>query len=175
MLSMGARSKPEPNLLGAPADQHYGERAGYVEDVGGNHWYIATRLGTVELAPGRGTVTPFVHPASVATYRDFLQRAFGAESLAHFEDSGRVVYSAVRVGDSVIEMGEPVEKTHPMLFPTGFYLYVEDADAVYHRAIAAGATSLWEPADQRYGDRNGGVLDPFGNQWFPSTRLAADR
>jgi len=164
-LAAGAKS------LGAPADQHYGERAGYVEDVAGNHWYIATRLGTMELSPGRGTVTSFVHPNNVAAYRDFLQRAFGAESLAHFENEGRVVYSAVRIGDSVIEMGEFQGQEQPMHFPTGFYFYVEDADAAYRRALAAGATSLWEPADQRYGDRTGGVRDPFGNEWYPATRL----
>jgi PhnB protein len=168
-LEAGAKS------LGAPADAHYGERAGYVEDVAGNYWFIATRLGTVELAPGRATVTPFLNPASVAAYTDFLQRAFGAESLAHFENSGRVVYAAVRIDDSVLEMGEVAGQKEPMHFPTAFFLYVPDADASYHRAIEAGATSLWEPADQRYGVRNAGVLDPFGNQWFPSTPLAAAR
>jgi uncharacterized glyoxalase superfamily protein PhnB len=159
--------------LGEPADHHYGERSGYVEDAVGNHWYIATKIGTVELAPGRGTVSPFVHPNKVSAYRDFLQHAFGAEELAFFENEGRVVYAAVRIGDSVIEMGEAPGQEQPMHFPTGFYLYVEDADAAYDRAIAAGATSLWKPTDQRYGDRTGGVLDPFGNQWYPATRLAA--
>jgi len=158
--------------LKGPEDQHYGERAGYVEDVAGNYWFIATKLGRTELAEGRGTVSPFLNPLSVAAYRDFLEKAFGAVSIAHFENFGRVVYSAVRIDNSVLEMGEVPGQTKPMHFPTGFYLSVEDADAAYHRAIAAGATSLWEPADQRYGVRNAGVLDPFGNQWYPSTPLA---
>lgn len=69
----------------------------------------------------------------------------------------------------MIEMGKANGPYQPM--PTAFYLYVEDADALYERALHAGATSLWPPTDQPYGDRNGGVQDPFGNQWFPSTRI----
>jgi len=55
--------------------------------------------------------------------------------------------------------------------PTTFYLYVEDTDALYNRAIAAGAKSLSAPADQPYGDRNAGVEDPFGNQWYIGTHI----
>ena len=53
----------------------------------------------------------------------------------------------------------------------GFFLYVEDCDAVYHRAIEAGAESLMAPADRPHGDRISGVVDPFGQQWFPSTHI----
>jgi PhnB protein len=49
------------------------------------------------------------------------------------------------------------------------YLYVEDVDSTYQRALRAGATPLMEPADQFYGDRNGGVLDPCGNKWWIAT------
>jgi PhnB protein len=55
--------------------------------------------------------------------------------------------------------------------PTTFNLYVEDCDALYHRAVAAGAASLSPPADQPYGDRNAGVQDPFGNAWYLSTHI----
>ena len=51
------------------------------------------------------------------------------------------------------------------------YLYVEDTDAAYQRGLAAGATSLQEPADQFYGDRSAGIRDRFGNQWFIGTHL----
>jgi PhnB protein len=166
-IAAGAKS------LGEPADHHYGERAGYVEDLAGNQWYIATKLGEVELAPGRGTVTPFMHPARASEFVGFLRQAFGAEEVAHFEDSERVVYAAVRIGDSIVELGEQPKQKQPMLFPTGFYLYVDDADAWHRRALAAGATSLREPADQPYGDRVGGVQDPFGNQWFLASPLGS--
>jgi PhnB protein len=52
-----------------------------------------------------------------------------------------------------------------------FYVYVNNADATYERAIKAGAKSLFAPADQPYGDRNAGVEDPFGNQWYIAARV----
>jgi PhnB protein len=154
--------------LGAPSDHHYGERAGYVKDRSGNLWYIATHLGSVPALHSRWTVTPFVHPSNVRDYIDFLTRALGASQLALYEDSGRVAYAAVSIGDAVVELGEPHA---PDAMRGGFYLYVEDCDAVYRRAIEAGATSLWPPADQPYGDRTAGLLDPFGYQWFPATHI----
>jgi len=155
--------------LGAPSDHHYGERAGYVKDASGNDWYIATHLGATPALESRWMVTPFVHPVSVPKYMDFLTRAFGATKLALYEDSGRVVYAAAQIGDAVLEMGEPHEA--PAAASAGFYLYVEDCDSAYQRAIEAGATSLWPPADQPYGDRTAGVVDPFGYQWFPATHI----
>jgi PhnB protein len=155
--------------VGAPSDHHYGERAGYVKDAAGNDWYIATHLGAAPALESRWMVTPFVHPVSVPKYIDFLTRAFGATKLALYEDAGRVVYAAVQIGDAVLEMGEPHEAPAPAR--AGFYLYVEDCDAVYQRAIEAGATSLWPPADQPYGDRTAGLVDPFGHQWFPATHI----
>ena len=93
--------------LGAPSDHHYGERAGYVKDASGNDWYIATHLGATPALESRWMVTPFLHPASVPKYLDFLSSAFGATKLALYEDSGRVVYAAAQIGDAVLEMGEP--------------------------------------------------------------------
>jgi len=155
--------------MGAPSDQVYGERAGFVKDPAGNDWYIATHLGPKPALESLWTVTPFVHPASAPKYIDFLTRALDAKQLALYEHGGRVVYAAVRIGDAVVEMGEPHDPTEAPR--AGFYLYVDDCDAVYQRAIEAGAKSLWPPADQPYGDRTAGLLDPFGYQWFPATHL----
>jgi len=66
----------------------------------------------------------------------------------------------------LLELGEAHGQWQPM--PTAFYLYVPDSDAVYRRALEAGATSVAPPADQPYGHRMGWVQDPFGNQWFIS-------
>jgi PhnB protein len=66
-------------------------------------------------------------------------------------------------------MGETQGKYPPM--PTMFYLYVPDCDAVYQRALKAGATSISEPVDLPYGDRSGGVKDAFGNQWYIATHI----
>lgn len=155
--------------LGAPSDHHYGERAGYVKDAAGNDWYIATHLGAAPALESLWTVTPFVHPPSATKYMDFLIRAFGATQLALYEDSGRVAYAAARIGDAVVEMGEPHDAGEAPR--AGFYMYVEDCDAVYKRALEAGAKSLSPPADQPYGDRMAGLVDPFGYQWFPATHL----
>lgn len=64
-------------------------------------------------------------------------------------------------------MGEPMGEHGPM--PASIYLYVSNADAVYTRALQAGAASISEPADQFYGDRNAGVKDPCGNVWWIAT------
>ncbi len=66
-------------------------------------------------------------------------------------------------------MGEAHGKYRPL--QSMFYLYVPDCDSVYRRALAAGATSIAEPQDHPYGDRSGGVQDPFGNQWYIATHI----
>jgi PhnB protein len=76
-------------------------------------------------------------------------------------------HAKIRIGDSIIEMGEAHGQWQPM--PTALYMYVPDVDAVYNRALEAGATSLSVPVDQPYGYRNAGVEDPFGNRWFIAT------
>jgi len=82
-------------------------------------------------------------------------------SLAH--------YVAVMRNGKIIEMGEAHGQWQPM--PTAIYMFVPDADAVYRRALEAGAASLWEPTDQPYGDRSGAVTDPFGNTWYIATHI----
>ena len=86
-----------------------------------------------------------------------------------FEEAGRVIHAAVRIGDSVLEMGESRDEAQTL--PGRFFLYVEDCDACYRGAVAAGATSLQEPADQPYGHRTAMVLDPFGYQWVPASLI----
>jgi len=78
-------------------------------------------------------------------------------------------HAKIGIGDSALEMGEAHGPYQPM--PAMFYLYVPDADAVYLRALNAGATSTAEPADQPYGDRTAGVTDAFGNQWYIATHI----
>ena len=155
--------------MGEPADRPYGERSGFVKDFAGNHWYMATRFGSTFAPEGLGTVLPFVFPPKARALIDFLKRAFAAEEMAVFEESGRVVHAAVRIGDAVLEMGEAPGEA-PSL-PSTFFLYVEDCDEWYRRAVAAGATSLQEPTDQPYGHRTAIVLDPFGYQWVPASLL----
>ena len=146
--------------LGEPADRHYGERAGFVRDPFGNHWYIATPLGPESLGSSLRAVTPFLRLKGVAQYLEFLTRALGAlEEMRAADPSGEVRYCRLRVGDAAIELGEG----EPM--PGSFMLYVSDPDAHYQQAIDAGGKSVMPLSDQPYG-RIGGIEDPVGNQWF---------
>jgi uncharacterized glyoxalase superfamily protein PhnB len=100
----------------------------------------------------------------------FLKRVLDAQEIAKYASPDGVVHHAeIRVGDSVVEMGEAHAKYTPM--PAMFYVYVADCDALYRRALAAGAQSLHEPTDQPYGDRNSAVTDPFGNTWYFATHV----
>lgn len=117
---------------------------------------------------GYHSVTPYLVVPRVSALIDFLKRAFDArETYRMPRADGTVMHAEVRIGDSNIMLGEPMGEWKPM--PASVYLYVEDADAVYRRAIESGATSLMEPADQFYGDRHGGVQDPSGNHWWIAT------
>lgn len=158
--------------LYGPMDQFYGDREAGVIDLAGNHWYIATHGATGHRPEGHQTVTPFLHPRGAARMIEFLSQAFGAEEKSRAQSPDGVIhYAAVKIGDSMIEMGEAHGEWQPMA--TTFYLYVEDVDALYRRAVAAGAASKVEPADQPYGDRVAGVTDPFDNVWYIATHIRA--
>src|SRR5579875_3660143 len=112
---------------------------------------------------GFHTVTPYLTVPGVAKLSDFLKQAFEAEeTMPRFPlPDARSTHAEGRIGDSMVMMGEAQAPWQPM--PASMYLYVKDTDATYKRALQAGATSLMEPADQFYGDRNAGVKDPSGN------------
>jgi uncharacterized glyoxalase superfamily protein PhnB len=151
--------------MGDPEDRPYGERAGFVKDPLGNHWYIATAIGASSHAPeGRRTVTPFIHPRGVHAYVDFLTRAFSAKEEFRVEHEGVIRHLRLHIGNSAIEMGDTQGASETM--KTAFYLYVPDADALYAQAVAAGATPLSAPTDQPYGDRMGSVADGQGITWY---------
>jgi len=118
---------------------------------------------------GYTTVTPYLCVSDAAKLIDFLKQAFDAQLLFKMDGpGGRIMHAEMTIGDSRIMLGqpEPGKETHAMI-----HLYMPDADASYKRALAAGATSVREPADQFYGDRSGGVRDEFGNQWHIATHI----
>jgi len=157
-------------LLEPIRDQEYGERSASVRDKAGNFWYIATAKGDSYVPKGLHNVNPYLHPRRAEPLISFMKRAFGAQEIAKYASpDGVVQHAAIRVGDSVIEMGEAHGRYEPM--PAMFYLYVRDMDAVYRQALAAGAESFQEPADQPYGDRNAGVKDAFGNKWYIASHI----
>lgn len=125
---------------------------------------------TVKPIPeGYHTITPYLVVSDVATLIDFLTQAFDAEETERFASpDGAIMHAAMRIGDSVVMMGQATDEWPSM--PASLYLYVEDTDALYERALQAGATSLMAPEDQFWGDRNASVRDPVGNHWTIATR-----
>jgi len=151
--------------LRSPVDQPYGDREASIIDLAGNRWYIATHQGAAHVPAGLGSVTPYLHPRGSDRLIDFLKRAFAAQEMQVERESDRTVkHAKIRIGASVVEMGEAHAEFGPM--PTMFYLYVDDVDAAYHRALAAGGTSQETPALQPYGERRAAVRDAFDNQWY---------
>jgi PhnB protein len=156
--------------LQPPEDQFYGERSGGVKDPWGNRWYIATFKGEKYKPEGLRAVMPYLHPLRAEPVINFLKRGFGAEEVARYASPEGVIHHAqVRIGHSVVEMGEAHGPYQPM--PTMFLLYVEDVDAAYLGALNAGAASKSEPADQPHGTRGAAVKDAFGNEWYISARI----
>jgi PhnB protein len=163
-LQAGGKSLQEP------ADQEYGERTASVVDAAGNHWYIATFKDSGYKSEGAPAIQPYLHPLRAEPVVNFLKRAFGAEELGRYTaPDGVVHHTTIKVGTSQLEMGEAHGPYQPM--KSMFYLYVPNVDDVYRTALAAGAKSMNEPADQPYGDRVGAVTDIFGNQWWIATHV----
>lgn len=119
---------------------------------------------------GYHTVTPYLTVDDPGAVIEFLKKAFDAqETFAMRDPNGRVQHAEVKVGTSMLMLGAARDQWKSR--PGNFYVYVEDCDAVYKRAIAAGATSIAEPANQFYGDRHGGVTDSEGNNWWVATHI----
>ena len=110
---------------------------------------------------GWHSVTPRLVVADPAALVEFLKHAFGATGDLHTERP-----SVIRIGDSLV-MVSGVGPREAM--PAFLYVYVDDIDTTYKRALEAGAVSLEEPLDTPYGDRRGMVQDPCGNVWQIAT------
>lgn len=114
-------------------------------------------------------VTPYLIVPDVDGLITFLQKAFGAEiKERHTRPDGSVGHAEVRIRDAAIMMGQSSEQFPPM--PGMVFLYTEDTDAAYARALKAGAETVMEPADMYYGMRNAGVKDPSGSVWWIATQ-----
>lgn len=119
---------------------------------------------------GHHTITPYLVVDDAARLIDFLKQAFQAVEMHCMQGpDGRVRHAEMRIGDSMLMLGEAQGASKPT--PCMLYLYLDNCDAVYHQALKAGATSITEPADQFYGDRHGAVKDPCGNQWWIATHI----
>jgi PhnB protein len=120
------------------------------------------------LREGFHTVTPYLIIPDVEQFIEFLKNAFGATETFRAVGSAGGIHVEVQIGDSKVMIGGG---RNGRAMPAMLHLYVEDANAVYQRAIEAGGESLGAPEDKGDGDLRGGVRDPFGNEWYITTHL----
>jgi uncharacterized glyoxalase superfamily protein PhnB len=153
-----------------PVTHPWGDRDAGVTDAGGNNWYINTRRISEHAPAGLGDILLGFNPKGAAQFIDFMTDVFGAELMfRHDRPDGEVRHARLRVGNSVVMVSEPHGQYQTKL--PGVYMYVENADEIYERAIRGGATVLYPIANMPYGDRMGGVTDPFGNEWYIATHV----
>ena len=126
-----------------------------------------------KIPEGYHSLQPYLIFADSAKAIAFYVAAFGGREKLRMQDGkGRIAHAEVVLGDSVVMMADEhpeIEAFSPEHYkgsPVSLMLYVENCDATYKQALDAGATSLREPANQEYGDRMSGVLDPFGYKWW---------
>jgi len=118
---------------------------------------------------GYHTMTPYFVCKDGAKYIEFLKNAFGAVVTRSLSHDGRIQHAEVKFGTSMLMVGEhPGSLTQSS---NSIYVYVDDVDAVYKQAVAAGAKGTMEPADMFYGDRHGALTDTEGNQWWVATHI----
>jgi uncharacterized glyoxalase superfamily protein PhnB len=119
---------------------------------------------------GYGTVTPYLTVDDPAPVIEFLKKVLNAKEIfAMRDDKGNIGHAEVKVGSSILMLGKARDEWKSR--PGNFYVYVEDCDAIYEKALAAGAISLSKPETQFYGDRHGGVTDSQGNNWWVATHV----
>jgi PhnB protein len=135
-------------------------------------------IARVKAVPeGYHTVTPYLILRGAGDAIAFYEKALGAEEVMRIGGpGGRIGHAEIKIGDSRLMLADE----HPEIgalspktvggSPVSIHLYVEDVDAAVERAVAVGAKLVRPVADQFYGDRTGGIEDPFGYRWFIATR-----
>jgi PhnB protein len=141
-------------------------------------WFILSAKGDTAMAAqtkpipeGYHTLTPYLVVDGAEKVVRFMKEAFGAQAVFEpmMRPDGKIMHAEFKIGDSVVMIADASERakaTSAML-----HVYVPNVDAVYQKAIKAGAISEMEPADMFYGDRSGGVKDPAGNRWHIGTHI----
>ena len=155
----------------APKEMDYGDREADIQDASGNYWFIATHKHGKSYAPsGLRDLTSTIGVDGAARFIEFLEQAFGAKILGqHKTPDDKIGHAKIQVGDAVLETSDVHGEWKPR--PVALHLYVPDTDDVFDRAIGAGGNSLSPVKDQPYGERSGGVTDPWGNHWYIATFL----
>ena len=117
---------------------------------------------------GMGAVRAYLY--GNADLPEFVRQVFGGKEVERADYDDQSAHVEMKIADSVLVIEAGV--THETATRASVYVYVPDVDAAYQRALQLGATSVAEPADKPYGDRNAGVRDSFGNTWWIGTHLS---
>jgi PhnB protein len=123
-------------------------------------------------------ITPYLVVKGAAKAMDFYQKAFSATEIMRFDQpDGRIGHAEMQIGDARFMLADEFPEmkifSPQTLGGTSVYflIYVEDVDALFNRAVTAGAKVDKPVADQLYGDRNGTLMDPFGHKWTIATHI----
>lgn len=117
------------------------------------------------------TLTPYLCVPDADAEIRFLTSAFGATvTSCDRRDDGTVGHAELRVGDSLLMLGQAGGPWHPLT--SALYVWIPDVDAAYARALAAGAVSQFAPEDKPYGHRSAGVVDGNGITWWLASPIA---
>ena len=121
--------------------------------------------------PGFSPITPYLFVTQAESYIQFLGAAFGSQEIHRTVDSksGRLQNVILEINHQRFMIAEIEDPKG--ISQSAFYLYVQNADQVFARALKAGATQVYPIGDMDYGDRQGGIQDPLGNYWWISQRL----
>jgi len=124
---------------------------------------------------GYYTVTPYLITKGAGNALDFYKKAFGATELMRMPTpDGKVMHAELWIGNSPFMVNDAMMGSKgPQALggsPASFWIYVDDADALFNRAVSAGAKVQMPMADQFWGDRAGSVADPGGYSWWIATR-----
>ncbi len=121
-------------------------------------------MKTVNIPEGYPQLMPYLIVPNAAAFIEFTKKVFGAvEKYKQMRDETTIMHAELSIGASIIMLADATDLYTPQ--PAGMFLYVDNCDAVYQKALDNGATTRMPPADQPYG-RSGGVNDAFGNTWW---------
>jgi PhnB protein len=130
------------------------------------------------IPPGYAGVTPYLIVRDAARAIEFYKKALGAAEVLRLDGAdGKVMHAELKIGAGFVMLGEEMADMGykgPLAFggsPVSLLVYVPDVDAVFARALEAGAETKRPVADQFYGDRSGAIVDPFGHQWMIATHV----
>jgi PhnB protein len=127
---------------------------------------VSARGGVPE---GYRTLSPYLVVEGAEELIRFVSAVFGTSARRRMTGEAGGLHAELELGDSVLMVGEG----GGISFPAMLHVYVEDADAVYERALAEGATSAAEPHDTSFGDHRAAFDDRWGNEWWVATRAAS--